>query len=143
MANYYSSTRTNYFRVKDPDAFKSFMMNVYATEDNVEVWEEIKSSGTYFGFGCYGSIMGVPVESDDGELEDFDYEEFISGLSEHVADDDAILIMEVGNEKLRYLVGEVVIVTSKGSEYMNMTTTAAEIAAKMLGNENWKTKCEY
>ena len=40
MANYYASTRTNYFRVKDEEEFRKFMAHVSGTEDRVELWEE-------------------------------------------------------------------------------------------------------
>ena len=36
MANYVSTTRTNYFHVKDAEAFRAFMDNV--SEDNLELW---------------------------------------------------------------------------------------------------------
>ena len=45
MANYCCATRTNYFRVKDPESFKSFMYTVYGSEEPVDVWEETDRSG--------------------------------------------------------------------------------------------------
>lgn len=149
MANYYASTRTNYFRVKDPDAFREFMKTVEASDDGVHLWEEEGKDGeVLFGFGCYGSICGVrqknpdddECEFDDGEC---DYEEFVNGLSDHVAKGDAVIVMESGSEKLRYIVGSALIVTSSDSDFLDIEQMACARAAEMLGNKDWKTKTCY
>lgn len=60
MANYTCRIRTNYFRTKDPDAFRLFMQRVCGSESAVELWEEQSSDGKpLFGFGTYGSISGL------------------------------------------------------------------------------------
>jgi len=145
MANYCCATRTNYFHVKDPVAFKEFMNRVCADEDAVDVWEEKDENGdTVFGFGCYGSILGVePDGVENNEDFDYDYEEFIQGLSECVADDDAVIVMESGNEKLRYLVGSALIVTSTDNDYYEIEAVAAKRASEMLNNPSWKTRTNY
>lgn len=143
MANYCCAVRTNYFRVKDPTAFKKFMDTVVACEDEVYVWEDTDKEGRpIFGFGCYSSILGVPLNEKD-EDEEYGYDEFINGLSEHVAEDDAAIIFESGNEKLRYLVGSASVVTNTQSEYLDIAVIAAETAAKMLGNPSWETRVAY
>ena len=109
MANYYASTRTNYFRVKDEEEFRKFMAHVSGTEDRVELWEEKDNNdNTVFGFGTLGGIAGVTdyhndsdADSDDEDCED-DFDAFLEGLQTFVADDDAIIILESGHEKLRY-----------------------------------------
>ncbi len=146
MANYCCATRTNYFRVKDADAFRSFMKTVAADEGNVSVWEKEGNDGNIvFGFGCYGSILGTPVykdgsdEDDDCGFDDYDFDEFVNGLSELVAEDDAMIILESGNEKLRYVTGCALVITSTDSEYMEIDVLAAQRAAEMLGNPSWQT----
>ncbi len=145
MANYCCAVRTNYFHVKDPEAFRKFMDTVVACEDSVSVWEEKDKDGrTVFGFGCYSSILGVlPEGVEEDEDFDYDYDEFVNGLADHVAENDAIIILESGNEKLRYLVGSAMVITSTDSEYLDISVLAAEKAAKLLGNSGWKTKLEY
>lgn len=51
-------------------------------------------------FGTYGSIAGLANASEDEEefCDDTAYDEFINGLQECVADDDAVIILEAGNE---------------------------------------------
>lgn len=148
MANYYSTTRTNYFRVKDPDAFRDFMKTVWSSEDSVQVWEErkgYKDDVPRYGFGCYSEILGIGVGEPDtyGLFYDYDYEAFCQRLSEFVAEDDAIIIMEAGNEKLRYVVGTATVITSTSVEFLNLSDLAVKSAAKMLNNPDWKTCLEY
>lgn len=154
MANYNATIRTNYFRVKDPDAFRKFMQTV-AAEDTVHVWEGQKKaeSGeeiTLFGFGVYGSIYGVnapnennadgPEDDDDCDL---DYDEFTAGLQKHVADDDAIILFEAGNEKLRYVCGSATIITSNEVRFADITAIGVRLAKELLKNPDWETQCDY
>lgn len=146
MANYLCSVRTNYFHVKDEDKFREMMSQVYGCEDSVDLWQETDNEGkTVFGFGCYGGISGV-INAKEDENEDVDetaFDEFISGLQKCVADDDAIIIFEVGNEKLRYLVGSATVITSKSIEYLNIQQLAIQLAQGLLDNDDWQTSCEY
>lgn len=143
MANYCCITRTNYFHVKDPDAFCEFMKRVIA-EDSVDVWEEKDSDGSpVFGFGCYGSIFGVNMQPNNDDDCECDWEEFVHGLSDHVADDDAVIIMESGNEKMRYIVGSASVVTSTDYEYMDIASLAVKKASQMLKNPDWRTQIDY
>lgn len=141
MANYCCAIRTNYFRVKDPEAFKNFMGKVYACEDEIEVWEEVdRDNKLVFGFGCYSGISGLAVDDDECET---DYDAFIEGLQKHVADDDAVIIFEAGNEKLRYVIGSATIVTSRDYEYIDIVGEGTKLAAELLGNPKWKTRADY
>ena len=146
MANYCCTVRTNYFHVKDEEEFRALMARVYGSEDSVELWEKEDDNGkTVFGFGVYSGIAGVRNARDDGDedCDDSAYDEFIDGLQKCVADDDAIIILEVGNEKMRYVVGSATIITSKDYEYLDITNLATERAAQMLCNPGWQTRCDY
>ena len=134
MANYCSTTRTNYFHVKDPDKFRALMEDVVG----VELWDETDDAGQpVFAFGSYGRIEGTDPYDDDA------YDKFITALQEHVADDDAVIIIEVGNEKLRYLVGLALVVTSKGCDNVDLNGEAIELARKMLSNKKYDTILSY
>lgn len=112
----------------------------------MELWEEKDDDGkTVFGFGVYGGISGVrnAQDDEDEDCDDSAYDEFIDGLQKCVADDDAIIILEAGNEKVRYVVGSAIIITSKDYEYLDIATLATERAAHILRNPEWKTRCEY
>lgn len=146
MANYNCAVRINYFKVKDEKAFLSLMEKAQGGEDGIQVFtlenkdKEGKTTRLY-GFGCYGGISGLLTG--DSEYCDYDYEAFLKGLQECVADDDAILIMEVGNENLRFVIGTVDVITSKEISYVNMTEAATKMAAEMLGRPDYTTRCEY
>lgn len=149
MANYNCMIRTNYFRVKDEDAFRQLMSKVQGYEDAVHLFEEKTKDGqhTLFGFGAYCNIIGVIDDADIDEDGDYDddeaYQKFVSGLQECVAEDDAIIIMESGHEKLRYVVGDAHIITSKDECYMNVKDLAVQMAKALLNNPDWTTKAEY
>lgn len=148
MANYRCAIRTNYFRVKDPDAFREFMSRVQGWELDPELWEKKSDDGTLrFGFGCYGDIIGYCPEGFGPKDDDFDpdecYDLFLSELTEHVADDDAILIIEGGNEKLACVVGCVTVITKDGVKGVDIRDAGINLARKMLQNDKWQTDCNY
>ncbi len=144
MANYTCVIRTNYFRVKDPDEFRSFMGRIYGHEDTVALWEEKDEDGTpLFAFGSYGGIGGLRDASEDESEDEDAYDEFIAGLQRHIADNDAVIILEAGHEKMRYVSGCAEIVTSEAYEGLNITSLAVSKAAAILNDPKWTTKCEY
>ena len=146
MATYCCAYRTNYFKVKNNEKFKEFMTHVYA--EDLEVFHKKDENGNeLYGFGGYGGISGY--FNNENEYEDSDeawdnaYDNLIDGLAKQVAENDAILLFEVGNEKLRYVVGSVAVITSKGYEYRDITNVGVEIARQMLNNPNYDTRCAY
>jgi len=146
LANYLCSVRTNYFHVKNPDLFRKFMERVYGTEDSVELWERKDGQGLpIFGFGSYGAIGGVrnTAEDTESEADETDYDEFVSELQQHVREDDAVIILEAGSEKLRYIVGSVEIITSTDWDHLDIADLAKRRAAVLLNNPTWHTTCEY
>ena len=146
MANYNCTIRTNYFHAKDNEKFEQFMTHVYG--EDLEVFHSADSNGNkVYGFGGYGGIAGYFNKEEDyednDEAWDNAYDNFIDGLVTHVTEDDAILIFESGNEKLRYVVGSVAVITSKGYEYRDIRDVGMEMARQMLNNPDYTTRCEY
>ena len=149
MADYYGITRTNYFSVKDPHQFKKIIENAHCTgfDSKIEIWERKDGNKTLYGFGCYGSIEGLLEnweDNNDADYDgDYDFSLFESELSKIVSDDDAIVITEIGHEKLRYFTACSVVITSKGTELVNLDSCSVAAASKMLINPEWKTKMCY
>lgn len=146
MANYYCYVRTNYFHVKDPDAFREFMSRVYGAGDYIELWEEKDADGKLvFGFGTNGGISGLcdDVEEECPDTDDASYDLFIDGLQEHLCDDDAVIIFEIGHEKLNYVVGSATVVTKEHCEHLDISDLATAKAGELLGNPEWTTQCDY
>ena len=144
MVNYMGFTRTNYFSVTDAEKLRDIVDRI--------IWD---NSGSFleegyggYVFGCYGSINGLrnPKQEDcDSEDYDDDYnaDDVYEALQEIVAPGDAIIITEVGYEKLRYLVGDTVVITRDAIEYINLRSAAMEAACKLLNNPQFDTQMEY
>ena len=137
MANYVSTTRTNYFHVKDAEAFRGFMDNV--SGDNLKLWDEKDDKGdTVFAFGCEGSIYGIQNEDENDN-----YDLFIENLQEYIADNDAVILTETGHEKLRYVSGYASIITGTDIQHVNLDDMALSKAREMLGNPGFSTQMDY
>ena len=146
MANYHGFTRTNYFTVTDEDKFRQIMSNCVCDENPIEVFDCIETNGNkVFGFGCYGSILGLPDMTDDEEFEedgdyDYSFDALCEALQEVIDKDDAVIITEVGYEKLRYLVGISTIITHAKIEMVSLHDSALNAAREMLNNPNYSTE---
>lgn len=137
MANYVSTTRTNYFHVKDVEAFRAFMDN--GSGDNLKLWDEKDDKGdTVFAFGCEGSIYGIQNEDENDN-----YDLFIENLQEYIADNDAVILTETGHEKLRYVSGYSAIITGSDIQHVNLDDMALSKAREMLGNPGFSTQMDY
>lgn len=151
MAITSTATRTNYFKVKDPEAFRAFVARIQCSGDSsVKVIQRVGDDGiTRYGFDVFDDILGVippdiPADDEDdwGDVE-YDYEEFLLGLSELVADDDAAIIIASGYEGLRYVNGWANVVTRSEIKCYDLQQLAAQTAAEMLKNPDWKTQLNY
>ena len=148
MANYYGATRTNYFSVTDLEAFKRLISECMTT-DGLSL--TFMSEEDKVGFYVESSLFGIPLESETDDQEDGSDEDcqgasldlFHEKLQALVAPGDAIIITEVGREKMRYLVGDVTVITRSEVRYMNLRDSAIAMAQDMLGNPSFKTVNEY
>lgn len=144
MADYECAVRTNYFHVKDEKKFRKFVSEIHSDGNDLEFWEKTDEYGKkIFAFGCCSRLIGVIHGADYTEDPDSAYDEFITGLKENVADDDAVIIYEVGREKLRYLGGYATVLTSKGRKLLNISDFAVKQARAMLNNQEWITQSSY
>ena len=150
MANYICAVRTNYFHVKDEEEFRNFAKKLYSNDNDLEVWEEKDKEGkTVFGFGCCSELSGIHADSENGDIEDSiegdegAYDRFVDEIQKLVAEDDAVIIYEIGREKLCYLNGLATVITAKEQKYLDISDFAVEQARKMLGNKEWETNSNY
>lgn len=99
MSSWYGTARSNYFKVKDAEAFREWAKRL----PDLGVWD--KGDGV---FGVYGDDCdsgGWPsyIENDEGENdEDFD---LLAALAEHLLPGEVAVLMEAGAEKMRYVTG--------------------------------------
>lgn len=106
MANWYGTARSNYFRVKDNDAFLKWAdsrgLGVFRDEENADL------------FAIHGG-----ESTDNGSWPSYDVKndreiDFIEELAQHLSKGQVAVLMEVGAEKLRYLTGVAIAVNHSG-----------------------------
>ena len=160
MADYYGFTRTNYFEVTDEDKFRKLMARCAVSGDAITIFEQTSeldpTKVVKFGFGAYGSISGLntecnsPIESTHGDCggdccddPDYCHHAFCAALQELVVEGDAVIITEVGHEKLRTLAADAVIITRTDIRSVRLENAALTAARDMLGNPEYTTQNYY
>jgi hypothetical protein len=105
MPHWYGAARSNYFRVKDRDAFLKWAdsrgLGVFKNEESRDL------------FAIHGGA------SDDGSWPSYDMEgdteiDLVAELAQHLPKGQIAGLMEIGAEKLRYLTGAAIAVNHKG-----------------------------
>ena len=135
MANYMSVSRTNYFRVTDEEKYQVLFSNL-CSESDIEDFTEERDGVLYHGFGTYGSVEYLD------EDENYNFDLFLNELQKILPDNEAFMYFESGYEKLRYVIGYAVVVTSKEIAYENIGDWAISKAKELLGSD-FKTKIDY
>ncbi len=137
MADWYGSARSNYFRVKDIDAFRKLckIWNITPITD--------EKSPVRVGFLCDSNFSngGLPdyryEDSENGE--EFDFDDFLSELSALLMDDEVAVMMEAGAEKLCYVTGCAIAINSKGDK-CSVSLDEIYERAKAIGNNITKAE---
>lgn len=133
MANYYATTRSNYFRVKNTEAFLD-----WCSERSLEHW-----AGGRENFHAIsadnGDYSGWPSwdHAEDHEID------FAAELAEHLDPRDVAVLLESGSEKLRYITGVATAVHPNGE---TVTITLADIykeAQEAFGDDMTVTEAIY
>ena len=133
MANYYATARSNYFAVKDEKAFREWTALLGLTILEPTHHDKVADGVPRFGIapgdfdeGGWPSCRYNEITGDDDEID------VIGQLSAHLADDEVAVLMEVGNEKLRYVSGTATAVNSKG-EIAHLDLDSIYELARALG----------
>ena len=142
MANYECTTVSNEFKIKEGmEVYAKQIFENISSENGIEsnIYYDKDLKSLYGYFCCYGCISGlssefyedsdVAVDNDDDE---YDYEIVAKELQKIVTDDSFISIMEVGNEKLRYVAAGSWIITSTHIEYVDLQTEIYNKAKNLL-----------
>ena len=136
MANWYGSARSNYFQVRDAEAFLQ--------------WAERRSLGV-FKSEQNAAIFAIHpgASTDSGGWPSFDMEEdkefdLAAELSEHLFPSQVAVLLEVGAEKLRYLNGEAIAVNHSGRVIvLSLNDIYRKAAREFRVPENEITRAEY
>jgi len=98
MANYVPLFRSNYFRVKDIDAWKTFV-------DKLGEYKVIEGNEDRVGLLSEGET-GFPTQIYDEDDHDYTSEiDFAAEVASHLVHGEVAIFMEIGYEKMRYLFG--------------------------------------
>ena len=109
MANFEEKVTSNFFKVKDS---KLFINEI--EEKQIECFFERKyNDNERFAIVSYDGLMTV-----DEYGEDFEYDDFIKLIQNHIYDDEIVVIKSIGNEALRYLTADATIVSKEKVEYI-------------------------
>ena len=139
MANYYATARSNYFAVKDEEAFMAWA----ATVPDVSVVTRQTDGNKLFALlvddGDYGGWPSFRYDEDTDEESEIC---ILGELADHLAPGHVAVLMEAGAEKLRYVTGWAGAVNDQGemiqlclSDIMDM------VRDKWPGSE--VTDCSY
>lgn len=110
MANFEEKVTSNFFKVKDP---KLFINEI--EEKQIECFFEQKHDDSErFAVVSYDGL----ITTDEND-EDFEYDDFIKLIQNHICDDEIVVVKSIGNEKLRYLTADVSIVSKEKIEYID------------------------
>jgi len=133
MADWFGTARSNYFEVNDPEKFEAFCEK-WDLEPNSAIIEGKKLymfiADTYNG----GLPSSLYVEDEDGEIvEELYFKDFLRELTTHLKPGYVAILIEVGNEALRYLTGSAVAINHKGESISIDLTSAILKEAEKLG----------
>ena len=110
MANFEEKVTSNFFKVKDS---KLFINEI--EEKQIECFFEQKhDDNERFAVVSYDGL----ITTDEND-EDFEYDDFIKLIQNHIYDDEIVVVKSIGNEKLRYLTADVSIVSKEKIEYID------------------------
>ena len=74
---------------------------------------------------------------------DYSYDKFCEALQTVLPDNEAIIITEIGSEKMRYLSGHSMVITNKQTKFVDLRAESLNAARVLLGLSNYNTPMEY
>lgn len=123
--NFYGSSRTSYFKIKDEAKFLEWV----STLDGVEAREKATElEGKLFCLIARTESGEFPWSAYDEEADEFEDFSMEEQLARHLADGWACVTIEVGAEGLRFLQGYCSVTTNKGVlKSTELNSWAAEV----------------
>lgn len=137
MSNYECASRTNYFSVTNEEAFESISGKLRSNDGcDVSVWTKTVNGTKKYAFGTYGEIQydGTPI---------LDSEEFLVEMQAILPDGEAVVIEEMGHEKLRYLSGVAYIITKHDNDCIDFDTFIRKKVHDMTQNNAYECELDY
>lgn len=138
MANWYGSARSNYVQIKDMEGLIKALGPF-----NIEISESRLDKGVCFLVGPYSDDGGWPSFATDEEGDEIEFDP-----SEHICpfmqDDQILIMMQCGAEKLRYITGDAQAYNSEGvCEFLSLDSIYARAALRFKVDESSISRAEY
>lgn len=124
MANYEATVRSNYFHVTDEEKFHQIFEQIQKKNFEIELFT---GSDHTYGFGSYSD-----VDMDD-----------IFELQDIIPDDDCIIVMESGHEKLKYVDGIGYVITKERIESLSIMSWVQQKAKELMQDPDYTTQIDY
>jgi len=134
MATYMEMARSNYFTVKDKDAFKAFL-------DHFSTVDLIEDDQGRVGFLAHDGLpLDLIVDEDTGEDDHID---FVGELSSHLVEGEVAVVQVIGWEKMRYLNAYATDINSKQEQVNVDISDIYPLAKEMTTRPEDVTACQY
>ena len=134
MATYMEMARSNYFKVKDKDAFRAFL-------DHFSTVDMIEDDQGRVGFLAHD---GLPIDLIvDEETGEDDHIDFVGELSGHLVDGEVAVIQVIGWEKMRYLNAYATAINSKQNQVNVDISDIFPLAKELTSRPEDVTACQY
>jgi len=127
-----SSIRSNYFKITDRNGFEK-LCGKLSGEDFLSVKVSINEKN----MACI-SCQGMLTWDDD-----IDLNQFYELLQPIIDPNDAAIFVTIGQEGMRYIGGDAVIITNNGIVYKDLWQMAFKEARTLLQSPAWTTQYEY
>ena len=125
MANWYGAARSNYFRVKDEEAFKKDMGELAgldvahrdAAPNNGATEHEATNLRRFAIFDAYGEGWPTPTRDlfdEEGDRVGEEEIDLFDLVASHLADGEVAVFQEAGAEKQRYVTGFALAINPSG-----------------------------
>ena len=135
MSNYNSVVRTNYFKVKKDEEFLDFFKKISSENGKPRLWSRENKGKREYAFGSVGELYydGMPLHDSD----------FATHMQKMIPENEAVVLEEIGNEKLRYLNASAIIITSNDYAGMDFLDVLIGKAKSILQDDSFTCDMEY
>jgi len=146
VANWYGTSRTNYYKVIDEERYQALFAGLCSSEGDIEDF----SNGDVHGFGCYNDVFYYPLVDSEGNAKtsedydcDGDIDLFLYEMSKILAPNNVFILQTVGNEKLRYLTAfSAVVFPNEAPVWLDLTALTKKMCKEKYGVD-FEVKLEY
>ena len=134
MATYMEMARSNYFKVKDKDAFKEFL-GLFSGLDLIE-----DDQGRVGFLAHDGLPLDLIVDEETGEDDHID---FVGELAGHLVDGEVAVVQVIGWEKMRYLSAYATAINNKLDQVNVDISDIFPLAKELTSRPDDVTACQY